>query len=69
MQPQEKHISDTRHPNAKQWIHAISNHGIWSRNLVTNKAIIDAIISYHHTQYPHIVCGNESYKDGWREGS
>ena len=69
MQPQEKHIPDTWHLNAKPWIHAISNHEIESRNLVTNKAIIDAIISYHHTQYPHIVCGNEPYKNGWREGS
>ena len=60
MQPQEKHILDTWHLNAKPWIHAISNHEIESRNLVTNQAIVDAILSLQPHNIWDVGCG-----EGW----
>ena len=60
MQPQEAQILDTWHQNAKPWIHAIANQEIESRNLITNQAIVDAILSLHPNTIWDANCG-----EGW----
>ncbi len=46
--------------NAEAWITTIENEEIASRKLVTNKAIIDAVISYSPSTIVDIGCG-----EGW----
>jgi 2-polyprenyl-3-methyl-5-hydroxy-6-metoxy-1,4-benzoquinol methylase len=46
--------------NAQAWIAAIQNEEIESRKLVTNQAIIDAIVSYSPSSILDIGCG-----EGW----
>ncbi len=60
MKPQEAQILDTWHQNAKQWIRAIDNQEIESRNLVTNQAIIDAVLSLKPNTVWDVGCG-----EGW----
>jgi 2-polyprenyl-3-methyl-5-hydroxy-6-metoxy-1,4-benzoquinol methylase len=60
MQQQEAQILDTWHQNAKPWIHAIDNHEIESRNLVTNQAIIEAVLTLHPNRIWDVGCG-----EGW----
>ena len=60
MQPQEKHILDTWHQNAKPWMDAIANNEIESRLLVTNQAIIDAVLSLKPLSVWDVGCG-----EGW----
>ena len=56
----EKKIIDSWLQNAKPWISAVQNNEIESRFLVTNKAIIDAILEKKPTNALDIGCG-----EGW----
>ena len=56
----EKHIVDSYIQNAKPWITAISQQEIESRNLVTNQAIVDAILKQGPLKVLDIGCG-----EGW----
>ncbi len=56
----EKQIIDAWMQNAKPWISAISNAEIESRKLVTNQAIIDAILKQGPRTVLDIGCG-----EGW----
>lgn len=56
----EQHIIDSYVQNAKPWITAIAQREIESRNLVTNKAIVDAILSKGPRTVLDIGCG-----EGW----
>ncbi len=56
----DESVIDSWNQNASAWITAIENEEIASRKLVTNKAIIDAIISYSPATILDIGCG-----EGW----
>lgn len=56
----EKEILQSWSLNASPWIHAIKNNEIESRNLITNKAIIDQILSHSPTNVLDVGCG-----EGW----
>jgi 2-polyprenyl-3-methyl-5-hydroxy-6-metoxy-1,4-benzoquinol methylase len=56
----EKQIIDSWNANATNWIDIISNSGIESRRLVTNKAIIDAVAATHPKYVWDLGCG-----EGW----
>ncbi len=53
-------IIDSWHKNAAPWIVAIQEHQIESRNLVTNGAIVDAVVSCGGSRVLDIGCG-----EGW----
>ncbi|MEM9925241.1 MAG: methyltransferase domain-containing protein [Cyanobacteria bacterium P01_D01_bin.50] len=53
-------VLDSWNQNADSWITAIENEEIESRKIITNKAIIDAIISYSPDSILDIGCG-----EGW----
>lgn len=56
----EKHIVDSWMQNAKPWIRAISQKEIESRQLVTNAAIVNTILSKGSLKVLDIGCG-----EGW----
>lgn len=56
----DKLVLDSWNQNAFFWITAIENEEIESRKIVTNKAIIDAIISYSPDSILDVGCG-----EGW----
>ncbi|MEM6754398.1 MAG: class I SAM-dependent methyltransferase, partial [Cyanobacteria bacterium P01_C01_bin.38] len=56
----EKSVLDSWNNNASAWINTIENDQIESRKLVTNKAIVDAIVSYSPATILDIGCG-----EGW----
>lgn len=56
----DKQIIRSWHKNAKAWIGAIQNQEIESRNLVTNKAIIDAVMERGPSTALDVGCG-----EGW----
>ncbi|MDY6898877.1 MAG: class I SAM-dependent methyltransferase [Cyanobacteriota bacterium] len=56
----DKSVLDSWNNNASAWINTIENEEIESRKLVTNQAIIDAVISYSPTSIIDIGCG-----EGW----
>ena len=56
----DKSVIDSWNQNASAWINTIENDEIESRKLVTNKAIIDAVISYSPSTILDIGCG-----EGW----
>ena len=53
-------IIDSWHTNAKPWTNAVRDQRIESRKLVTDKAIVDAVMSRHPTTALDIGCG-----EGW----
>lgn len=53
-------ILDSWHANAAQWIAALEGEELESRKLITNQAIIEAIISHHPTNVLDVGCG-----EGW----
>ncbi len=53
-------IIESWNANAEKWITTINNEEIESRKLVTNKAIIDAVMEYHPESIIDIGCG-----EGW----
>jgi len=53
-------IIESWNVNAEKWITTINNEEIESRKLVTNKAIIDAIMEHHPASIIDIGCG-----EGW----
>jgi len=53
-------IIESWNVNAEKWITTINNEEIESRKLVTNKAIIDAVMEYHPESIIDIGCG-----EGW----
>jgi len=56
----DKNIIKSWHKNAKAWIGAVQNHEIKSRNLVTNKAILDAVMERSPSTALDVGCG-----EGW----
>ena len=56
----EQNIIQSWHANADKWIRLIDSNGIESRKLVTNKAILDAILSKKPSSVLDIGCG-----EGW----
>jgi 2-polyprenyl-3-methyl-5-hydroxy-6-metoxy-1,4-benzoquinol methylase len=56
----EKYIMQSWQANARNWISLIESNGIESRKLVTNKAIVDAILSAKPVSVLDIGCG-----EGW----
>jgi len=56
----DESVLDSWNNNASAWINAIENDEIESRKLVTNKAIVDAIVSYSPESILDIGCG-----EGW----
>lgn len=56
----EDHILQSWHANAAPWTNAIRTEAIESRKLVTNKAIVDAILQEHPRTLLDIGCG-----EGW----
>lgn len=60
MANKEKHIIDSWMQNAKPWITAISKEEIESRKLVTNQAIVHAILQHQPRTVLDIGCG-----EGW----
>lgn len=56
----DKSVLDSWNKNAECWINTIENEEIESRNLVTNQAIIDAIVNYSPNSILDIGCG-----EGW----
>jgi 2-polyprenyl-3-methyl-5-hydroxy-6-metoxy-1,4-benzoquinol methylase len=56
----EKHIIQSWQANAGNWISLIESNGIESRKLVTNKAILDTILSAKPVSVLDIGCG-----EGW----
>jgi 2-polyprenyl-3-methyl-5-hydroxy-6-metoxy-1,4-benzoquinol methylase len=56
----EQHIIQSWHANAGNWIRLIESNGIESRNLVTNKAILNAILFAKPISVLDIGCG-----EGW----
>ena len=56
----DKQIIESWHKNAKAWIGAVQNQEIESRNLVTNKAIIDAVMERGPATALDVGCG-----EGW----
>lgn len=57
---QEEHILQSWHTNAAAWTNAISQGAIESRRLVTNKAIVDAIVLQQPRTVLDVGCG-----EGW----
>ena len=56
----EKHIIDSWHKNADPWVTAVRGDEIDSRVLVTNQAILDAIVAYAPASVLDVGCG-----EGW----
>ncbi len=56
----EQHIIQSWQENADNWIRLIESNGIESRNLVTNKAILNAVLSANPSSVLDIGCG-----EGW----
>lgn len=56
----ENAIINSWHTNANAWIDIIKDNGIESRKLITNKAIIDAVMRVQPTTVLDIGCG-----EGW----
>jgi SAM-dependent methyltransferase len=56
----DKLVIDSWNQNADSWINTIENDEIESRKLVTNKAIVDAVVSYSPATILDIGCG-----EGW----
>ncbi len=56
----EKNIINSWLQNAKPWVYAVQNNEIESRSLITNKAIIDAILEKKPQKVLDIGCG-----EGW----
>ncbi|MDH4275826.1 MAG: class I SAM-dependent methyltransferase [Gammaproteobacteria bacterium] len=56
----DEQIVDSWHINAEPWINAVRNGQIESRTLVTDRAIIDAVLSYAPRSVLDIGCG-----EGW----
>jgi len=56
----DKMIIQSWHTNAKAWIDAIQNQGIESRNIVTNGAIVDAVMERKPSTVLDVGCG-----EGW----
>ncbi len=56
----DKKIIQSWHKNAAAWISAIQNQAIESRNLATNKAIIDAVMERAPSTVLDVGCG-----EGW----
>ncbi len=56
----DKSVLDSWNNNASAWINTIENDEIESRKLVTNKAIVDAVVSYSPATILDIGCG-----EGW----
>lgn len=46
--------------NAENWIQTVQNYELESRRLVTNKAIVDAVLDYHPKKVLDLGCG-----EGW----
>jgi 2-polyprenyl-3-methyl-5-hydroxy-6-metoxy-1,4-benzoquinol methylase len=60
MSDKEKAIIDSWHINSTAWIDIIKDNGIESRKLITNKAIIDAVMQVQPKTILDIGCG-----EGW----
>lgn len=56
----DKQIIQSWHTNAEAWIYAVQNSEIESRNLVTNQAIIEAVMELNPSTALDIGCG-----EGW----
>jgi 2-polyprenyl-3-methyl-5-hydroxy-6-metoxy-1,4-benzoquinol methylase len=56
----EPKIIDSWYKNAAPWIVAIEEHQIASRNLVTDRAIVDAVVDYSSQHVLDLGCG-----EGW----
>lgn len=56
----ENAIRDSWHTNADAWIRIIDEAGIESRKLVTNAAIVDAVLQHHPKKVLDLGCG-----EGW----
>lgn len=57
---QEEHILESWNQNASPWIQAIQQEEIESRTLVTNQAIIDAVLAHGPAKVLDLGCG-----EGW----
>ena len=62
----ERKIIDSWHKNAAPWIVAIEEQQIESRRLVTDRSIVDAVISRNGKTVLDLGCGDLPYIDGWR---
>jgi 2-polyprenyl-3-methyl-5-hydroxy-6-metoxy-1,4-benzoquinol methylase len=58
--PQSDSIIDSWQSNAHHWIESIDQHLIESRKLITNQAIIEAILKYKTSKVLDLGCG-----EGW----
>ncbi|AFY57113.1 hypothetical protein Riv7116_4696 [Rivularia sp. PCC 7116] len=56
----DESVLDSWNQNAESWISTIENDEIESRKLVTNQAIVDAVLSYYPSSIIDIGCG-----EGW----
>lgn len=56
----DKKILQSWHENAKEWVKVIDRAAIPSRELITNQAIIDAILAHSPTSVLDVGCG-----EGW----
>lgn len=57
---EETHILTSWHQNATAWTHAVRDQQIKSRLLVTNQAVIDAVLAYRPQSVLDLGCG-----EGW----
>ncbi len=60
LNPHDESVIHSWNQNAQAWIAAIENDEIESRKVVTNQAIIDAILSYSPSSILDVGCG-----EGW----
>jgi len=60
MDENERAILQTWQINAEAWTHALQQEKIASRKLVTNQAIVEAVLSYHPEHALDLGCG-----EGW----
>ena len=56
----EDHIMDSWKLNSRQWVEVVDNNEIASRQLITNRAIMEAILAHHPQRVLDIGCG-----EGW----
>lgn len=59
-EPEDKQIIQSWHTNADAWISAVQNQEIESRKIVTNEAIIDAVMEQKPSTALDVGCG-----EGW----
>lgn len=55
-----EHILQSWRANAENWIQTIDHQEIESRNIVTNQAIVDTLLSLHPHRVLDVGCG-----EGW----